>query len=274
MKMIIFSIVAIFLFKSCTTDKFDQLIEQDLDSNTNKSKSMDEIPLLDYYLKKMNHLQKRDYTRRVVKYEILDLETGNKTISYSCLQPGQSCDVGQKKEEDKGKLLLVPRNSWYESDAIEQFLYANCEMETEFPLLYSAQVKNDLLDDLLKIEFNGSDLTLIQSATNIPLFNYKINGETNVPTTISETRKAMVDPATGKFTCTQPGSNCVIRSESTSNFENEVLETFIQSFPNIDIQNAVRDNRYAICKNGLDFELRIFNSDHVVSSHLYLSSQL
>ena len=157
MKMITFSIVAIFLSESCTTDKFDKLIEQDLGTNTNKSKSMDETPLLVHYLKKKTQLQKRDFTSRVVKYEILDLETGNKTISYSCLQPG---------------------------------------------------------------------------------------------------------------------SNCVIRSGSTSNFENEVLDTFMQSFPNIDIQNAVRDNKYAICKNGLDFELRIFNSDHVVSSQLYLSSQL
>jgi hypothetical protein len=274
MKMIIFFIAAIFLFNCCNADKFDQLSDNDLGPNCNKLKSNHETPLLEYYLKKMSNLQKREYTRRVVKYEILDLETGNKTISYSCLQPGQSCDVGKKKEEDKGKLLLVPRNFWNESDVMEQFLFSNSEMATEFPLLYSEQVKNDLLDDFLNIEFNGSDLTLIHSATNTPLFNYKINGEPNVSTTIVETRKAMVDPSTGKFTCTQPGSNCLIRSESFLNFENDVLEVFIHAFPNINIQDAVDDNRYSICKNGQNFELKILDDNQLVSSQLYLSAQL
>jgi len=76
------------------------------------------------------------------------------------------------------------------------------------------------------------------------------------------------------YSCLQPGANCLIRSESNQNFENDVLEVFIHAFPNINIQDAVDDNRYSICKNGQNFELKILDDNQLVSSQLYLSAQL
>lgn len=178
-----------------------------------------------------------DATRKAERVEIQDLETGNVSVKYVCMNPGYSCDVGETKPKEK---ILTGISS---DDII-----SNIE---NLPIFQDAYVQELVKKGECKI-VREKEYVGVLDANNNPLYIKKIGENTSLRINAGDTKRAIIDTQTGEIDCTQEGDNCIvpIKPEPVKPKEEilQYVEIAAKAFPNL--INKMGNAKVTKLKNG------------------------
>ncbi len=191
-------------------------------------------------------------TRVALEITITSNDPSKNKKYIDCRQPGFSCSVSiNSLTGDKARKI-----SWLDSQVpnvtsqmLKDSILLDTTWEVNFPVLFYSNMRNAILNNSLRLEYNSVDLVVIDNNTEELIYVHKWTDSWSYSTggAGGTTKKAIwiTDPNLprgGYYSCTQEGPNCVA-SVAYTKFT-DLVGLFEDVFPNNNFKYYVENNLY------------------------------